>query len=255
VSYEGYGECTNITNIGSRVINGAARGFSVVGGSKIRYYDGAVDTVEAAGLYIGCEPSYNTYGVSDVVIDGFDITNANTAAPSPDNGAVLVYNGRSASYLIQNVKLRNITISDTYVGAPRQVGILSDTNGADNIRNIILQGFTITGGGPTMKLVTDNVPATRYVADAIFFNRRVYTESAYTAIRGIDQVLLIGPGGSIMLPSAVDSVNRYTVKNVDGSGKTIYAQSGQTIDGALSVGIASGEQFDIISDSANWFIL
>lgn len=245
--------CSNITNIGSRVKNGAARGFSVVGGTNVRIYDAHVDTVTSAGLYIACEPAYHTFGVDGVVVDGLDIVNANTAAPSPDSGAVLVYNGRSAAFLVQNVKLRNITISDTYAGASRQVGLLSDINGADNIRNILLQGFTITGSGPSAKLVTNNVSSTRYIADSLLSRRRIYAVSSYTALRGIDQVILIGPGGSVTLPTGLDSVDSYTIKNVDTSSKTVYAQGGQTIDGSASVNIASGVKINVVSDGTNWF--
>lgn len=256
VSYEADGaRCANIVNIGSYAKNSNARGFTVVGGENIRYYNGKVDTTVAAGLYIACEPSYVTYGVDDVVFDGFEVKNANTDAPTTNHGAVFLYNGRSASYVLNNITLRNITLADTTTAAGWQVGLLVDVNGADNIRDVVLDNIALTGTGPSTRLNLYQVPAHRCQADARLLDRRVYTTSAFTARKGIDQTILIGPGGSVTLPTAVANVNRYTIKNVDATDKTIATTGGQTVDGGPTRTIAADATLDILSDNANWFVL
>lgn len=256
VSYEADGvRCKNIVNSGSYAKNSDARGFTVVGGENIRYYNGRVDTTVAAALYIACEPSYVTYGVDDVVFDGFEVKNANTDAPNTNHGAILLYNGRSAGFTLENIVVRNVTIRDTNTDAGWQVGLLADVGAADNIRNVVLSCISFLGTGPATRLNLYQVPAYRCLADAALLDRRVFAGSAFTARRGIDQVIFIGPGGSVTLPNALNNVNRYTVRNDDASDKTVSAPAGQTIDGAPSVTLAAGITVDILSNNANWFVM
>ena len=256
VSYEADGvRCANIVNIGSFAQNSDARGFTVVGGENIRYYNGKVDTTQAAALYIACEPSYVTYGVDDVVYDGFEVKNANVDAPTTNHGAVLLYNGRSASYRLQNIVLRNITVADTDTGAGWQIGLLSDVGGADNIRNVIIDRVDFLGTGPTDKFNAYQVPQTRYSVDGRLLDRRVYATSAYTAFANIDQVILIGPGGSVVMPTGVGNVNRYSVKNVDATDKTISTTGGQTINGGPTFTVSPDTMAEVVSDGTNWFVI
>lgn len=256
VSYESDSvACENIVNIGSSVKNSDARGFSIVGGTNIRYFNGRVDSTYGAAIYVACEPSFTTFGVSDAVIDGFVIAGANYAGTAMQHGAILIYNGRSASYRIGTVTVRNVTITDTDTDAGWQIGLLSDVSGADNIRDIVLDGINFTGSGPTTRLNLYQVADYRCQPCASLLDRRVYTTSAFTARKGIDQVVLVGPGGSVVLPTAVRNVNRYTVKNVDSSSKTISTTGSETVDGGASVSIAAGATVDILSDNANWFVL
>lgn len=256
VSYEADGtRCTNIVNSGSYVKNGAARGFSVVGGTNIRYFNGRVDSTYGAAIYVACEPSYVTYGVSDTIIDSFVITGANYAGTAMQHGAILVYNGRSASYVIDNVTMRNITITDTDSDGGWQIGLVSDTNGADNIRDIVLDTISFTGGGPATRLNLHQVNDDRYQACASLLDRRIYVTSSFTASKGIDQVILIGPGGTVVLPTAARNVNRYTVRNVDSTSKTVSTTGSETVDGGATVTVAAGATIDILSDNQNWFVL
>lgn len=254
VSYEAdSARCRNIMNIGSYAKNSDARGFSIVGGENIRYYNGRVDGSSAAAIYVACEPSVPTYGVSDVVVDGFEIYNANFDAATTNNGAVLVYNGRTAGSLVERVTIRNITLTNTSTDATRQVALSADINGADNIRDIIIDAIDFVGTGPVNLFDAYQVPQHRFQVDASLLPRRVYVTSTYTAYKNIDQVLLVGPGGSVVLPTAVRNVNRYTVKNVHGSDITVSASDGQTIDDSESIIIGAGASYDFLSDGANWF--
>lgn len=256
VSYEADGvRCSNIVNIGSYAKNSDARGFTVVGGTNIRYYNGRVDGSSAAALYVACEPSYVTYGVQDVVMDGFELKNSNFDALTTNHGAVLIYNGRTASYVVERVTLRNITVVDTNADATRQIALLCDINGADNIRDIIIDRVDFIGSGPSYKFDPYQVPQARYSVDAKLLQRRIYATSAYTAFANIDQVILIGPGGSVVMPTGVGNVNRYSVKNVDATDKTISTIGGQTINGGPTFTVVPDSMAEVVSDGTNWFVI
>lgn len=151
--------------------------------------------------------------------------------------------------------MRSVTITDTDTDGGWQVGIVSDIGGADNIRDIVLDGISFTGSGPAVRLNLHQVADYRCQPCASLLDRRVYETSAFTMRKGIDQVVLVGPGGSVVLPTASLNVNRYTVKNVDASGKTVSTTGGETVDGSASVSVAAGATVDILSDNTNWFVL
>lgn len=122
--------CRNITVDGPRVVDTTGgRGLSVVGGQNIIYRDIDVTGSFAASVYIACEggPSVS-YPAEGIRVTGGTITGANTAA-SIDHGAVLVYSGRAGGQ-VSDVVISGLTISDTRVGASRQIGAVSDNHDA-----------------------------------------------------------------------------------------------------------------------------
>jgi hypothetical protein len=70
-----------------------------------------------------------------------------------------------------------------------------------------------------------------------------------------DYVVFIGASGVVTLPTAVANTNRYTLKNIDTTNKTISTTSSQTIDGTTTITIAPNNSVDLISDNANWRIV
>lgn len=59
----------------------------------------------------------------------------------------------------------------------------------------------------------------------------------------------------LRLPTAVGNSNRYTVKHYGPSSILAGSMSGQAIDGASSVVVASGDSNDFVSDGSNWRIV
>ncbi len=131
------------------------RAFSVVGGKNITYHNIYADGSAGAALYISAEQEYNTFGVSNVLVDGGTLLNSNqqaastaSARPSPDkprivHGAVMLYNSQ-ASQTIADVTIRNLTIKDTDPEGYDHVQILSYNN-EPQVR-LWLDKVSISGG-------------------------------------------------------------------------------------------------------------
>ena len=117
------------------------RGISVVGGQNIVFSDIYIWRSAAAAVYIACESSYTTFGVSNVWVMGGEIRNANTDT-SVNHGAVLVNNSR-AGFSITDVYIEGLRIYDTRSTANRDVGVLQN---AGTISRIQLADIAITAG-------------------------------------------------------------------------------------------------------------
>lgn len=158
---------SNITFIGCCLEGQVAggRGMTVVGGNNIRFYDMKIVNSYAAGIYIACEPSFTSYGVADVIVSGVTLIGSNHGFADANHGAILVYNGRTASFLVQNVRISNVNIINTNTGANQHVAMIMDVGGADNIRNIVFRDINITGTGPSQKFGNSGVPTARYSLD------------------------------------------------------------------------------------------
>lgn len=155
VSYEGDGViCHDIEIIGARQFGQLwGRAFSVVGGQNITFRDIESHYSAGAAIYIACEPSFTTYGVDGVLIDGAVLSNSNRQAdmvpawrPSPTedriaHGAVILFNGRPAPFAIRNVTMRNVEIIDTTPDGYDQVSLKYGLQ-----ENIALYNFSIRGG-------------------------------------------------------------------------------------------------------------
>lgn len=70
-----------------------------------------------------------------------------------------------------------------------------------------------------------------------------------------DYVAFIGASGVVTLPTAVGNLNRYTLKNVDTTNKTVSFTGGQTADGSTTIILTPNTSVDIVSDNVNWRII
>jgi hypothetical protein len=144
VSYIGSGLDHDITVTSPRFYGQTwGRAFSVVGGTNITYRDIYAANSSAASVYIAAEPSYQTYGNSNVLIDGGTIVNANVTS-SVGHGAIMIYNGQSAE-TNSTITIRNLTIQNTSTAAPNDIRIVSDTTSCVQ-QHIAISNVTITGG-------------------------------------------------------------------------------------------------------------
>lgn len=76
------------------------------------------------------------------------------------------------------------------------------------------------------------------------------------SVANTDYVYLASGTNTQTLPTAVGNTNRYTVKNSGTGVITIATTSSQTIDGALTLTLATPNMsVDLISDNANWWIV
>jgi hypothetical protein len=70
-----------------------------------------------------------------------------------------------------------------------------------------------------------------------------------------DYVVLIDTGGAVTLPTAVSNTNRYTLKNISATPKTVLTTSSQTIDGSASAALTPDTSLDLVSDGNNWRVI
>lgn len=83
----------------------------------------------------------------------------------------------------------------------------------------------------------------------------ITTTTTLGAAASTDYVALIGTSGVVTLPTAVGNTNRYTLKNVDTTNKTVSTTSSQTIDGSTTVTLTPNTAIDVLSDNSNWWIV
>lgn len=119
VTYGGQALVHGIVAEANIIIDGQARGMSVVGGADITYRGNTVQGSRCAGLYVASEPSYNTEGVDGVRLEGNGLDGCNTD-PSINHGGVFLWGGR-AERPVRNVTVVDNTVRDTRVGAAHLV--------------------------------------------------------------------------------------------------------------------------------------
>lgn len=241
--------CHHITNIGSRVINGGARGFSVVGGQHIELIGPRVEGCQAAGLYIASEgDAYSN--VANVTVSGGVLYNANQDTAT-DHGAILVvaWDSRSVRY----VDIIGVAVRDCRTTASANVRVIRYS--PSTIQDIAISGFPVAGG-PTQVIelsgVTqagDRISLSNVTRNGIaYFDVQpfVYATGTTVATAGVAQTILLGAGSSGVLPDVTACVNRYTFINDDTADKTVTAAAGQTINGSPSITLRAGEARDFI---------
>jgi alpha-1,3-glucanase-like protein len=250
--------CHHITNIGCRAINGGARGFSVVGGQHVQIIGPRVETCQAAGLYIASEGNAYEH-TTNVTVSGGVLVNPNQDAAT-DHGAILIVAWDSRN--IQYVDITGVAVRDCRTGAQGNVNVVRyDTA---TITDIAFSGIPIAGGPSTVANLFQVTQAINriYFSNVTrngipYLNSRsvVSATSAVAGTFGVDEIALIGAGGSYTLPTAVGNPGRYTAKNVDTTSRPVYTTGGQTIDGSSSITLAANTSVDLISDGTNWKVL
>lgn len=83
----------------------------------------------------------------------------------------------------------------------------------------------------------------------------ISTSVTIGATAATDYVVFVNSGGAPTLPTAVSNTNRYTIKNIHTTNKTIATTSSQTIDGSTTVTLTPNTSLDMVSDGSNWRIL
>jgi hypothetical protein len=160
VSYQSDGAVSHDINVISPRFYGQTHGraYSVVGGDNITFSDIYSEDSDAAAIYIASEGApYYTYASTDVKVLGGEVVNSNAGATTVDHGAVLVYNGNSAT-TNSDILIDNLTITNTNSGASRQTGILNDAGANQRVQ---FNNFTITNG-PSTLFVAGTTPTNQY---------------------------------------------------------------------------------------------
>jgi hypothetical protein len=128
VSYQKHGgPVSDILVTGNTVQNNDwARGLTVVGGQNVQIVGNFVkSTADHAGIYIAQEASYQTYGVSNVLIKGNRLVD--TGGTSTGHGAIMVYNSGEAD-------IRSVTVTGNIVEDSRKTGVLVNGSRIDGVK-------------------------------------------------------------------------------------------------------------------------
>ncbi len=70
-----------------------------------------------------------------------------------------------------------------------------------------------------------------------------------------DYVALVGASGAPTMPTAVGNTNRYTIKNVHSTNKTVAFTGAETGDGSSTLTLTPNTSVDLISDNTGWRIV
>lgn len=149
VSYMGSGLDHDITITSPKFYGQTwGRAFSVVGGDRITYNNIYAENSAGATVYVASEPSYTTYGSSNVTFNGGTIVNANKNS-SIVHGAVLIYNGQAAQ-TVNNVIVKNLTITNTNQNVFGDIRIVSDNTTTCLMSRLSISGIVASGGPPSL---------------------------------------------------------------------------------------------------------
>jgi VCBS repeat-containing protein len=154
--------CSNIT-INNPIVNGTTwgRGVTVVGGQNITYNNITVSNTNGAGVYIASEPSYNTMGVSNVIVNGGTVSGANYNS-AVVHGAILVYAG-NAGQPVTGVTIENLSVTGTPLTAQREIGLIQETG--SSMSGIVFNNISFDT--TTLPIIYTNTPSGSYSARAI----------------------------------------------------------------------------------------
>ncbi|KAI2497041.1 polygalacturonase [Fragilaria crotonensis] len=119
------------------------RGFSVVGSRDIVMNDLYAEDSDAASLYVGSEPYFDTFGVSNVQVNGGLFYRSNKNQEWDRQGSVHIFNGRPDE-VIRNININNIRSVNTIGNQPHEVGIQS--SGSGGVFGVVLRDMTMSGG-------------------------------------------------------------------------------------------------------------
>lgn len=160
--------CRRIT-VQSPTVNGQSfgRGMSVCGGENITYRDVRISRSYGAGLYIACESSYSTYGVSDVLVDGGVLDGCNYST-SVVHGAAILYNSRP-DYRVTRVTLRGLGIANTPASAGKCISLHAS---AGLIDQVALADVAIQG---SLAAVWSDIPCPNWTATGFTRNGQPIT--------------------------------------------------------------------------------
>lgn len=128
VSYQKHGgPVTDIVVSGNTVENNDwARGLSVVGGQNVQILGNVVkSTADHAGVYIAQETSYQTYGVSNVLVKGNHLVD--TGGMSTGQGAITIYDAGGAD-------IRGVTVTGNVVDDSRKTAVVVNGSRVDGVK-------------------------------------------------------------------------------------------------------------------------
>lgn len=98
--------CRNISITDNVIGGGNARGIAVCGGSKVRIRRNQIRETKWAGIYLASEESYDTYGTSDISIEGNELVAANRSRDGGSHACITIV-GRPGKSIVRGSQAPN----------------------------------------------------------------------------------------------------------------------------------------------------
>lgn len=181
--------CHGIHVSRARVVNGAARGFSVAGGEFVTYAGADVTRCQAAAYYVAHEQGqFNTRAVTTVRILGGVAEDYNWG--SVDHGAIGVFN------LVSGTVMSDVVLAGLLCGQTRKTSSgagyakVGNSNGSGGrLRGVVLQDCELRGGSGAKAVYADGVNNSTVTSGAFTYqggsgNGVTATSEGYTVSGG-----------------------------------------------------------------------
>ncbi|KAI2513661.1 polygalacturonase [Fragilaria crotonensis] len=133
------------------------------------------EDADAAALYIAAEPSINSYGVSNVKVNGGALIRSNKNQ-AINHGSILVYNGQS-NEVVESITINNIRSEYTTTSQPWEMGIIM--SGSGGVRRIELRDI-IAIGGPSTAVYSQSSLSTYRTERIVQDGRKLSDNIGYT---------------------------------------------------------------------------
>ncbi len=187
---------------------------------------------------------------------------ATSSATDKDAGILYLQSGTSTGTGTGQVKIQTPT--------PGSTGT-SDNSLADRV-TIDSTGVVVTGKTTTDTFKLTTSPTNNYVltsdgsgngtwqaaSGGTGITRSIVSITSSTTLGATaltDYVALVGASGAPTMPTAVGNTNRYTIKNVHSTNKTVAFTGAETGDGSSTLTLTPNTSVDLISDNTNWRII
>jgi len=230
---------------------------SKYGGSSI-YFDGSGDYLTPTAA----ADSF-AFGTGDFTIEMWIRPTAFLAdrtlidfRPSGQNGAYVLINmsnsANGAPYVVVN---SSIVINGTGLTADTWVHIALCRSGTST--KFFIGGTQVgsTWTDTTNYLSTANRPIIGKALAGYMQDIRITKGLARYTSNFTPPTSLLPDVPVLRLPTAVSNTNRYAVKTVGAQTVLVGGMSGQTIDGAATLSVVTGDSNDFVSDGSNWRVV
>jgi hypothetical protein len=131
--------CSDIAITGNTVFQSPARGIDITGGSRISVVGNQIDSTTSCGIYVAQEALYR--GVSDCLVAGNLVSNANTYSPVGGRAGILV-KGVDAANPVTDVSVLNNKVTGS-----GWIGIQAQATVANAVGTVRVRGNAVIGTG------------------------------------------------------------------------------------------------------------
>lgn len=206
------GRSRDVTITGNTVYQSKSRGISCVGGSNVAIVGNTIRSTKYAGIYIAQETSFDTRGVSGVLVGTNTVQDANTYdGPNFDHPSILLSAG-SGTELVHDIAI----IGNQVIGGSHRM-IDVDGNGVGLITNLTISGNQLIGPNTAAAGIEVARAADAQIVGNMISRTNgsgIYVNDSCAGVHVVDNV--------IHLPNQGDEEGVYGIFNNAATGRTSW---------------------------------